>query len=348
MGHIDPIYTQFGTENPFFETAIKKVQSQGSSSTSAADADVEMVIDESRLARQRVYLDQVTSWILDRGYRYFRMGLYEQAQAQFQQYFRYQLFYGSLTMGTTNQFYNALFTMSWVDQTQNTVQASVKQYNELLQRILEPYTHDTREGADQREHPILRPYIEHLQLNGQFPTPAHLEVLPTPDTMVKLAAKLITTGERQAGFQVINFARAFEASRIYPEGSITTRVQSDPIFRGYVPKVSDDLIRELYGLHGLPYIPGTHSLEADDDHLHKAKVEITDMDLAQYFTHRVEPIDKDPNDEEERRKREEKLEEEIEEHAPDSIERKLVAKKNVNKPKPKKPDDWDLDVSVFD
>jgi len=358
MGQIDPV-SQYSTENPFL-TEILRYDKTGRPATtlqaqirqqgvirSETQPEAELVIDEDRLAQQRQYLDQVSGWILDRAYRYFRMGLYTEAQGQFQQYFRYQLFYGSSVLGTTNQYYNALFTLSWVNQTQNAKQASIELYNESLLRVLEPYTHDVREGADAREDPVLRPFIEQLQINGQLPTPARLNELPPVEAQLKLAAKLASEGETQASNQVLNFVRVFEAARIYPPGGVETRVRSEPLFRGFVPRVSDDLIRELYGMRGLPYIPGKHSLESDDDHLHKAKIDITDMDLAQYFTNRVDPITKDPNEDEERRKREEKLEEEIEEHTPDEEERReQEITRRVKRHKTH--DEWELDVSAFD
>jgi hypothetical protein len=303
-------FLAYGTRHPLEPKAGGSTAASDNSQTSAGTASgsntepesmTPLVVDIPRLSMDPNYLVNTLGTLLQRARLYFLYGYYDASLKEYRDYLHFEHLYSQGYTGITADYFQVLFEFSWLASIHHREKESERILNESLLRLLDPLLH--KEKEDTTPKLLVRQFIQAMQELGQLPSNAAPRVSVQNDTLMKLVKKLISQGEPETARLVLGHLEVRNLLMLFQADYLSRKLYAQTNPRSGGPPVTLPII---YTRIGLPYAPiNPKAKEADhEENLRERHNE--DHPHSSLFAHgvdRVFALGKDPNEGDERERR---------------------------------------------
>lgn len=309
---IEPLYGV--GQNPFLIEEAKHLQAQAiytrGSSTAAGveEADLARAKEPVQPSKTQAYVKERTTWLLSKArYFFFTRTDYATAAEFYKKYFQYLSYYKWQYHGIFGNYAQALFEFVW---SQDIVGKQREAERFLNQQLLEQIEAGLKAGH--AETPAVERYIETLQIEELLPTPQTLNQSASPDALYRLAQYLMSKGDWEFAQNILVQAEVRYLQRFY-----RSRQMAGEAARHLPPQeelaIASLPVQYAAQMQGrIPMAPSMPLMPGESERLHPTSGR--PPAYAYYYTDKVDPVfgpNKDPNEEDKRRRRERKLKDRI-------------------------------------
>lgn len=302
MQPIDSNYPLYGVGNNAFlleyltHAPHKVAKPEAASQSTPVVEPTVPEINAEQMAQDPDYLNSTLNYVLDRARQYFASGMYDAAVSNYREYLSYQYRFASRTLGVTDQYFQALFEFAWLMNISEERKEAEKVMNEALLRnldiVLKPRTDDTQELR------LVRQFLTALQELDQLPSANNLRIPVSPDVLGKVVKKLVSQGFPELARDVVGHIEVRNLLSVFRAEEL-----SQKLFTQAHPRTSPPppLLPIVYTLRGLPFGPFNPLAHEEDKKVYSHEIE-TEILRTERIDH-IFSVDKDPNQDDERERR---------------------------------------------
>jgi hypothetical protein len=299
-------FLAYGTQHPL-ETkegtnASENAQTQSSLLQSVQHESITpLVVDIPRFSMDPDYLVDTLGTLLQRARLYFLYGYYDAALREYKQYIHFEHLYSQGYNGITPDYFQVLFEFSWLASIHHREKESERILNESLLRLLDPLLH--KEKEDTTPKLLVRQFIQAMQELGQLPSNAAPRVSVQDDTLMKLVKKLISQGEPQIARLVLGHLEVRNLLMLFQANYLSRKLYEQTNPRSGGPPITLPIIYTRIGLPYAPMNPKAKEVDAEENQRERQNEEHPERSLFAHGVDRVFALGKDPNEGEERERR---------------------------------------------
>ena len=200
-----------------------------------------------------------------------------------------------------------MFEFSWLASIHHREKESERILNESLLRLLDPLLH--KEKEDTTPKLLVRQFIQAMQELGQLPSNAAPRVSVQDDTLMKLVKKLISQGEPQIARLVLGHLEVRNLLMLFQADYLSRKLYEQINPRSGGPPVTLPILYTRIGLPYAPINPKAKEVDAEEHQRERQNEEHPESSLFAHGVDRVFALGKDPNEGEERERRQHQAQE---------------------------------------